>query len=121
IRQTSSNALQIMGEHHVEQNIDDRQQRAFMHALLSDLRALEVMLATDRIESGVRRIGAEQEMFLVDTSLRPAPVAGEVLKRVGDPRWAALRPHQRSRRSATLLRQHHAALVEHELSSSLTS
>jgi len=75
-----------MGEHHVEQNIDDRQQRAFMHALLSDLRALEVMLATDRIESGVRRIGAEQEMFLVDTSLRPAPVAGEVLKRVGDPR-----------------------------------
>src|SRR5881398_3535828 len=75
-----------MGEHHVEQEIDDRRQRAFMHALLSDLRALEVMLESGRIERGVRRIGAEQEMFLVDAYLRPAPVATEVLKRVNDPR-----------------------------------
>jgi CBS domain-containing protein/gamma-glutamyl:cysteine ligase YbdK (ATP-grasp superfamily) len=75
-----------MGEHHVEQEIDDRRQRTFMHALLSDLRALEVMLETGRIESGVRRIGAEQEMFLVDAAQRPAPVATEILKRVNDPR-----------------------------------
>src|SRR5881392_2115074 len=75
-----------MGEHHVEQEIDDRRQRTFMHALLSDLRALELMLETGRIESGIRRIGAEQEMFLVDAAMRPAPVATEVLKRVNDPR-----------------------------------
>ena len=75
-----------MGEHKVEQEIDDRQMRAFMKSLLEDLRALERMLETGQIESGVRRIGAEQEMFLVDQALRPAPVAVDVLQRINDPR-----------------------------------
>src|ERR671938_1755783 len=75
-----------MGEHYVERNIDDRRLAAFTHALLTDLRALETMLETGRIESGVRRIGAEQEMFLVDAAMRPAFVATDVLRRVNDPR-----------------------------------
>jgi CBS domain-containing protein/gamma-glutamyl:cysteine ligase YbdK (ATP-grasp superfamily) len=75
-----------MGEHHVEQNTDDRSKREFMKALLGDLGALEQMLDTGRIESGVRRIGAEQEMFLVDANFRPAPVATDVIERVKDPR-----------------------------------
>ncbi|HEX8127894.1 MAG TPA: CBS domain-containing protein [Pyrinomonadaceae bacterium] len=75
-----------MGEHQVKQNADDRQMRAFMKALLNDLCALEQMLDTGRIESGVRRIGAEQEMFLVDSNFRPAPVAVETIERVRDPR-----------------------------------
>ena len=57
-----------------------------MRVLLNDLAALERMLTEGRIESGVRRMGAEQEMFLVDPHMRPAPVAQEVLGRVGDPR-----------------------------------
>src|SRR5215213_8605153 len=75
-----------MGEHHVETGGDDRKVRAFMRALLNDLAALERMLEEGLIESGVRRIGAEQEMFLVDRDMRPAPVAQEVIGRVGDPR-----------------------------------
>ena len=75
-----------MGEHHIEQESDDHQMHAFMRALLADLSALELMLETGRIESGVRRIGAEQEMFLVDAALRPAPVAPAVLQRVKDAR-----------------------------------
>src|SRR5947208_14184047 len=75
-----------MGEHAVNRESDDRRLRAFMKALLADLRALEQMLDAGGIESGVRRVGAEQEMFLVDRGMRPAPVAVEVLKRVGDPR-----------------------------------
>ncbi|HEX7176972.1 MAG TPA: glutamate-cysteine ligase family protein, partial [Pyrinomonadaceae bacterium] len=75
-----------MGEHHVETSSDDCKVRAFMRALLNDLGALERMLDEGRIESGVRRIGAEQEMFLVDRHMRPAPVAGEVLGRVNDAR-----------------------------------
>src|SRR2546423_10674523 len=75
-----------MGEHAVNRESDDRRHRAFMKALLADLRALEQMLDAGLIESGVRRVGAEQEMFLVDRGMRPAPVAVEVLKRVGDPR-----------------------------------
>ena len=61
--------------------------RQFMHALLRDLHALERMLAEGRIEAGVRRIGAEQEMFLVDRSWQPAPVALEMLDAVDDPHF----------------------------------
>jgi CBS domain-containing protein len=75
-----------MGEHQVEQNTDHHSMRGFMKSLLGDLGALEQMLETGRIESGVRRIGAEQEMFLVDSNFRPAPVATEVIERVKDPR-----------------------------------
>ncbi|HEX8116573.1 MAG TPA: hypothetical protein VF521_04820, partial [Pyrinomonadaceae bacterium] len=60
-----------------------------MKALLDDLRALELMLEGDVMESGVRRIGFEQEMFLVDSDLGPAPVAEEVLARVNDERFVA--------------------------------
>ncbi|MEJ2207092.1 MAG: glutamate-cysteine ligase family protein [Gemmatimonadota bacterium] len=57
--------------------------RLFTRALVRDLQALERMLAEGRIESGVRRFGIEQELFLVDPSWRPATVATEVLERLG--------------------------------------
>ncbi|HEX6719194.1 MAG TPA: CBS domain-containing protein [Pyrinomonadaceae bacterium] len=57
-----------------------------MKALLEDLCALRWMLEEGCIESGVTRIGAEQEMFLIDRSLRPAPVSLEVLKDANDAR-----------------------------------
>jgi len=60
-----------------------------MKALLDDLRALELMLEGDLMESGVRRIGAEQEMFLVDSNLGAAPIAEEVLARLNDDRFVA--------------------------------
>ena len=75
-----------MGEHEVEQHVDEKKAQAFMTALLEDLRALAFMLEDDRVESGVTRIGAEQEMFLIDRYLRPAPVSLEVLKQANDPR-----------------------------------
>ena len=59
--------------------------RAFTKALLRDLRALEQMLRDGMIESGVRRIGAEQEMFLVNRGWRPAPVSTQVLDRLDGP------------------------------------
>ena len=75
-----------MGEQNVEQHVDERKAQAFMKALLEDLRALAFMLADGRVESGVTRIGAEQEMFLIDRYLRPAPVSLDVLKHAGDAR-----------------------------------
>ena len=75
-----------MGEHNVSEASNDQESQDFMRALLADLSALEWMLGTGRIESGTHRIGAEQEMFLVDHDLRPAPVAVEVLERVKDAR-----------------------------------
>ncbi|HWN07833.1 MAG TPA: glutamate-cysteine ligase family protein [Pyrinomonadaceae bacterium] len=75
-----------MGEHNVAQELDELKEQMFMKALLEDLRALDYMLDNDLIESGVRRIGAEQEMFLVDENLRPSPVSVEVLQHANDPR-----------------------------------
>ena len=76
-----------MGNHEVHSEIDSETLRRFMKSLLEDLRALAFMLETGQVESGVRRIGAEQEMFLVDREFRPAPVALEVLKRAKDARF----------------------------------
>ena len=61
--------------------------RAFRARLLDDLRAMEKMLEEGMFETGVRRIGAEQEMFLVDESGRPACAALEVLEATNDPHF----------------------------------
>jgi len=76
----------FMGEHNVEQHVDEIKAQHFMRALLDDLRALAFMLNDGRVESGKLRIGAEQEMFLIDRDLRPAPISTEVLERANDPR-----------------------------------
>jgi CBS domain-containing protein len=75
-----------MGEHNVEPELNEQKLQAFMKALLDDLRALDYMLDNNLIESGVGRVGAEQEMFLVDRDFRPAPVSTQVLERAKDPR-----------------------------------
>ena len=74
-----------MGEHNVEA-FDETKYQQFMKALLDDLRALAFMLDDGRVESGVRRIGAEQEMFLIDQAMRPAPLSIEVLEQAHDRR-----------------------------------
>jgi CBS domain-containing protein/gamma-glutamylcysteine synthetase len=61
---------------------EGKSRREFMRALLADLRALERMLREGRFESGIQRIGAEQEVFLIDSSWLPAPAALEVLDRL---------------------------------------
>lgn len=76
-----------MGEQKVNTKSPPEHLRSFINHLLTDLRALRSMIADDRIESGVRRIGAEQELFLVNPAWRPAPVALEVLDKIGDPHF----------------------------------
>lgn len=57
--------------------------RAFTKSILRDLRALERMLKEGRIEKDIRRFGAEQEVFLTGRGWRPAPLALQLLERVG--------------------------------------
>lgn len=73
-----------MGDQSVATSASETQMRAFTRAVLDDLRGLEKMIQQDLFERGVRRIGAEQEMFLVDVSRQPAPVAMELLERLKD-------------------------------------
>ena len=46
-----------MGDHRVS-HFDEQKGRAFMKAVLDDLRALAFMLEDGRVESGTARIGA---------------------------------------------------------------
>lgn len=76
-----------MGEQRVLQVLDEERTRAFTRAVLSDIWALEQLLTGGQIESGVRRIGAEQEMFLVDRNMRPAPIVAPMLRLLNDSRY----------------------------------
>jgi CBS domain-containing protein/gamma-glutamylcysteine synthetase len=73
-----------MGNQQVQEGISGEKLRLFMRNLLDDLRVLERMLEEGLIESGVRRIGAEQEMFLVGPGFRPAPLVMEMLQLLQD-------------------------------------
>jgi CBS domain-containing protein len=74
-----------VGEISVHAAIDPEEIQRFSRALLDDLQALERMCDEGLIERGVRRLGFEQEMFLVDRDGRPAPIAQEVLAALDDP------------------------------------
>jgi CBS domain-containing protein len=63
------------------------QRAAYMGHLVDDLKALERLLAEGRIETGITRIGAEQELCLIDYHLRPAMLATEMLESLGDPHY----------------------------------
>ena len=67
-----------MGAHDINV-LGDEQRRAFSQALLQDMQALERMQREGLIESGIRRIGAEQELFLINKSYEAHNVADKVL------------------------------------------
>lgn len=67
---------------------DAEQHREFMVALLNDLKALERMIDEGYFACDVRRIGAEQEMFLIDQQTwSPTKGALEMLERLEDPHF----------------------------------
>lgn len=70
---------------HVTSNRTKRQQ--FIKHLLDDIAALEYMLEHQLIEKGIQRIGAEQELCLLNSAWRPSDKAALVLKQVDDPHF----------------------------------
>jgi CBS domain-containing protein len=71
----------------VEGELEGENRRLFTQAVLTDLRALERMLAEKVFETGEPRIGAEQELFLVDREYHPSPGALKVLEKIDDPHF----------------------------------
>ncbi|MEM1410859.1 MAG: CBS domain-containing protein [Pseudomonadota bacterium] len=76
-----------MGEQNVKRNTDEAERQAFMKSLLLEVQALETMLERGMIESGKRRVGAEQEMFIVNRSSQPALKALDLLDTINDERF----------------------------------
>ncbi|HZJ66169.1 MAG TPA: glutamate-cysteine ligase family protein [Kofleriaceae bacterium] len=66
---------------------DEQKRREFMHAMLADLRALDRMLRDGLLETGPRRIGAEQEMFLIDRNWGPARASLQMIEKLADPHY----------------------------------
>jgi CBS domain-containing protein/gamma-glutamylcysteine synthetase len=75
-----------MGDKKVSTQADEHQLRNFTKAVLNDLQALEKMLAEEMLEENALRIGAEQEMFLVDSAMHPAPIVMQILENARDGR-----------------------------------
>lgn len=77
-----------MGEQRVSLLEDANEKQQFMRHLLQDVRSLEYMLDNDWFEKDITRIGAEQEMVLVDKkSFKPATIAMEALDIMKDKPW----------------------------------
>ena len=58
---------------------DEAHKRLFVRQMLEDVQALDRMITEGWIEEGVRRIGAEQELFLLDSTLQPVNKALPIL------------------------------------------
>jgi len=76
-----------MGEQNISRGGDNEAKRLFTRAVLNDLRALELMIDKGLIESGARRIGAEQEMFITDEDYSPNLTALDILNDINDERF----------------------------------
>ncbi len=75
-----------MGDHNVSSESSGSQIRQFTKAVLNDLQAVERMLELEMFEDKIFRIGAEQEMFLVNSAMCPAPIATRILEDANDRR-----------------------------------
>ena len=73
-----------MGQHEIRDKLEGEQLTLFLKRLLDDLFALERMLDEGLFETGVRRFGLEQELFLADEAGHPICAALEVLDRLDD-------------------------------------
>lgn len=72
-----------MGEYKVDK-LQDEYRAKFIRHLLNDVHTLDEMIKQGLIESGIRRMGAEQELCLVKPDYSPASSAMEVLEEIND-------------------------------------
>lgn len=73
-----------MGELKIDRLEGSAAKAHYIEHLLSDVKALEAMLAKGMFANDVIRIGAEQEFCLVDDNWEPSDKAMEVLKAIND-------------------------------------
>ena len=73
-----------MGEKEILASKGPEDKNSFILNILKDVKALEIMLNTDQFEKGIERIGAEQELALVDNHWKPAPVNLDILSKIDD-------------------------------------
>ncbi|MEX1262212.1 MAG: CBS domain-containing protein [Balneolaceae bacterium] len=73
-----------MGDERVKLPESKEQSQKFLKYLLRDVRAMGKMLDEGWFETDNIRIGAEQELCLIDKNAKPAPIAMELLEAMGN-------------------------------------
>lgn len=77
-----------MGQKKNNPSSGSRQMQLFIQHLLADVQALEHMIKEDWFEKDIVRMGAEQEMVIIDQkTFKPVPVAMEVIAKMKDKKW----------------------------------
>lgn len=76
-----------MGDYMVKSASDRDTRTQFIRHLLNDVKSLELMLERGLIESGISRIGAEQEFCLITRNWRPDNNAESILKALKNPHF----------------------------------
>ena len=76
-----------MGEQKVKTIKNNIGRAKFIRHLLNDVKALELMQEKGLIESGITRIGSEQEFCLVNKNWRPSRKSSEILNDINDPHF----------------------------------
>lgn len=76
-----------MGEKSVTASEILEDKNKFIINILKDVKALENMLEKGFFETGIERIGAEQELALVNRHWKPAMVNQEILAEMNDPHF----------------------------------
>jgi predicted transcriptional regulator len=61
-----------------------KDRKNFVLHLLNDIEAFEFMIENNLFETGIQRVGAEQEICIVDKDFRPSTKALEILEKIND-------------------------------------
>lgn len=77
-----------MGDQQIS-SLSSQTKTEFLRHLIDDIEALEHMIENGLIESGITRIGAEQEFCLVNDNLRPAMTGPRILAEIDDPHFTS--------------------------------
>lgn len=76
-----------MGELRVTKLTSKKDKASYIHQLVKDIKALDIMIREGVIEKIPLRIGAEQEFCLVDKNFMPKGNSLEILKLIDDPHF----------------------------------
>jgi hypothetical protein len=76
-----------MGDQAVKSISDLRERANFLRHILHDIDAFDKMIAENMFESGIQRIGAEQEFCITNRNWEPEDASEELLKVLNDPHF----------------------------------
>ncbi len=76
-----------MGDESVKSISNLRERANFLRHILHDIDAFDQMIAERKFESGIQRIGAEQEFCITNRNWEPADACSELMAAVNDPHF----------------------------------